>query len=123
MNKYADYNFYTNEYKGTLTEQSFNSYIIKSSKAIERNINRKLNQEIFDNLEDGDIKEKISYVACELCDYYNTFGDSTSQGKPNSISIDGVSKTNSSFASTTQNIAKKLQTIYNNLPHDWICYL
>lgn len=122
MNTYADYTFYRDEYKGTLSEQSFNSYITKSSKAIERNVNRRLNQDIFNSL-DNETKEKISYVACELCDYYNTFGDSTSQGKPNSISIDGVSKTNSSFASATQNVAKKLQTIYNNLPHDWICYL
>lgn len=122
MNTYADYTFYTDEYKGKLSEQSFNSYITKSSKAIERNVNRRLNQDIFNSL-DNETKEKISYVACELCDYYNTFGDSTSQGKPNSISIDGVSKTNSSFASTTQNIDTKLQTIYNNLPHDWICYL
>lgn len=122
MNTYADYTFYVDKYKGTLSEQSFNSYITKSSKAIERNVNRKLNQDIFNSL-DSETKEKISYVACELCDYYNTFGDSTSQGKPNSISIDGVSKTNSSFASTTQNIDAKLQTIYNNLPHDWICYL
>lgn len=122
MNTYADYTFYVDEYKGTLSEQSFNSYITKSSKAIERNVNRRLNQDIFNSL-DNETKEKISYVACELCDYYNTFGDSTSQGKPNSISIDGVSKTNSSFASTTQNIDAKLQTIYNNLPHDWICYI
>lgn len=123
MNKYADYDYYINEYKGTLTEQSFDSYIIKSSKAIERNINRKLNQEIFDNLEDEDIKEKISYVACELCDYFKTYGDNTSSGKPNSISIDGVSINNTSYANTQSANDNKLANIYNDLPQDWIRYL
>jgi hypothetical protein len=123
MNKYADYDFYVNEYKGTLTEQSFDSYIVKSSKAIERNINRKLNQEIFDNLSDEDIKEKISYVACELCDYYDSYGDITSTGNPSSISIDGVSISNNSYTSSQNENSKKLASIYNDLPQDWIRFL
>ena len=123
MNTYADYTFYTNEYKGTLSEQSFNSYVIKSSKAIERNINRKLNNDIFATL-DAETKEKISYVACELCDYYDNFGDSSSQGSPNSINIDGVSLTNSVYSNGIENDNNsKLKSIYNDLPQEWTRFL
>ena len=122
MNKYADYDFYINEYKGTLSDELFNSYIVKASKDIERNINRKLDESIFETL-DEDIKEKISYVACELCDYYNNFGDSTSEGTPNSFSIDGVSITKSNYSANSTDTTSKIRKIYEDLPQDWTRYI
>ena len=122
MNEYADYNFYVTEYRGTLSDELFNSYIVKASKDIERNINRKLDESIFETL-DEDIKEKISYVACELCDYYNNFGDVTSDGSPNSFSIDGVSITKSNYSSQNNDISTKKRHILDDLPQDWTRYL
>ena len=122
MNQYADYDYYINEYKGTLSDELFNSYIVKASKDIERNINRKLNNDIFENL-DEETKEQISYVACELCDYYNNFGDNTKSGAPNSISIDGVSISKSNYSSSNNETASKLKNIFEDLPQDWTRYL
>lgn len=122
MNQYADYDYYINEYKGTLSDELFNSYIIKASKDIERNINRKLNNDIFEKL-DKETKEQISYVACELCDYYKNFGDNTKSGAPNSISLDGVSITKSNYSSSNNEITSKLKNIFEDLPHEWTRYL
>lgn len=122
MNNYADYDFYRNEYRGNMSEQSFNSYIVKASKDIERNVNRKLDDTIFSNLDEA-TKEKISYVACELCDYYSSYGDNTSAGSPSSFSIDGVSVSQDGYSNDTQIGTAKLQRIYDDLPQDWTRYL
>lgn len=122
MNQYADYDFYINEYKGTLSEQLFNSYIVKASKDIERNVNINLNEDVFENL-NPDEQEKISYVACQLCDYFNNYGGSTGEGSPNSFSIDGVSVTQNSYASSSESYNVKLKRIYEDLPHELTRYL
>ena len=122
MNQYADYDFYRNEYKGTLSEELFNSYIGKASKDIERNVNILLNEDVFEKLKD-DVQEQISYVACELCDYYNNFGDATSDGSPNSFSIDGVSITKSNYSSQNESTTSKKKIIYEDLPQELTRYL
>ena len=40
MINYADYDFYTNEYKGSLSIDLFNSLIIKASREIDKNVNK-----------------------------------------------------------------------------------
>ena len=44
MMNYADYDFYTNEYKGSLSIDLFNSLIIKASREIDKNVNKDLTE-------------------------------------------------------------------------------
>lgn len=122
MNKYADYDFYVNEYKGTLSEELFNSYIVKASKDIERNVNIELNEDVFQLLRPA-WQEMISYVACELCDYQYNFGGNADAGSPNSFSIDGVSVTQSNYSANANDANIKLKNIYEDLPHELTRYL
>ena len=122
MENYANYQFYTNDYKGSLSEDLFNSLIVKASREIDRNVNRKLTQEYIDSL-DSDDQYKIKYTACELCDYFNVNGSNGGVGKAKSISIDGVSKTNGNANLNSSDIAKLKQNIIDNLPHELIRYL
>ena len=120
MINYADYEYYSNTYKGNLSSSLFNSLIIKASRCIDRNVNRKLSQEVLDSFEEDDL-EKIKYTACELCDFYNSEGSNSGNGKAKSISIDGVGITRNEKTETQQRTA--LRNILDNLPHELTRYL
>ena len=113
MNNYADYDFYVNEYQGTLSIDLFDTLIVKASRDIDRNINCELTREKLNSLSEKE-KYKLQYTACELVDYMNTYGSNSSNGKANSISIDGVSVTKNYRSQQEQNTTKK--SIYDNLP-------
>ncbi len=116
MNNYADYQFYTDEFKGSLSNDIFSFYIVKASRYIDRNINRKLTNDVIHSLSEDD-QNNIKYVACELVDsLYKEDNDA------NSISIDGVSISKGYYSNTNnENDIKK--NILNNLPHELIRYL
>lgn len=121
MDNYADYKFYTDEYKGKLSDDLFSSCIVKASRIIDGNVNRELNQEVIEQLSERD-QYKLKYVACELCDYINTNGSSGSGSeKASSISIDGVSIT-SDTKSETQ-IANDRSVILSELPIELTRYI
>lgn len=109
MINYADYTYYINEYKGSLSQTLFNSLIIKASREIDKYVNRKITS---DDLEEY---EEIKYVACSLCDKLNTI----SNKNVSSISIDGVSKT---FKSSSE-INKDIQNVLDNLPEELTRYI
>lgn len=115
MENYADYEFYAEEYKGSLSVDLFNFLIIKASRDIDRNINCKLNADVINSLSEED-QYKIKYVACELVDYINNFGGNSSRGKANEIRLDGVAITRNN-KSESMTIKNKSQ-IYDNLPHN-----
>lgn len=115
MENYADYEFYAEEYKGSLSVDLFNFLIIKASRDIDRNINCKLNEDILNSLSEDD-KYKIKYVACELVDYINNFGSNSSSGRANSIKLDGVAINRDTKSEVT--IIKNKSQIYDNLPHN-----
>lgn len=104
--EYADYEFYIENYKGSVGSDLFNSLIVKASREIDRNVN----QEITENM----VNDKIRYVACELVDYFNDVNNNLS-----SLSIDGVSKT----YKTSQETQKNKEHIINGLPHELTEYL
>ena len=114
MINYADYTFYTTEYKGNLSIGLFNSLIIKASREIDKYVNRILTEDAVNNLSFSD-KWQLNYVACRLCDFINENGSR----KVTSISIDGVSK---SFKSETE-IQNEKKSIINNLPLELTRYL
>lgn len=120
MINYADYEYYQNTYRGNLSSDLFNSLIIKASRCIDRNVNRRLTQDLLNNLEKDDL-ERIKYTACELCDFYNTEGSDSGNGKAKSISIDGVGITRNEKTEAQQKTA--LRNILNNLPHELTRYL
>lgn len=121
MQNYADYNFYTEEYKGTLSEDLFSSYIVKASRIIDSNVNRELTENVIESLSDRD-KYRLKYVACELCDFININGSpSLSSSGANSISIDGVS-INKTTKSETQ-ISNDKAVILADLPLELTRYL
>lgn len=107
MLEYADYEFYSNTYKGTLNIDLFNSLIPKASHEIDKAVNRELKE--------VDINDKIRFVACEMVDYLK----SKENGNVSSVSIDGVSKT----YKTNTEIKQNKQDILNGLPHDLIRFL
>lgn len=117
---YADYGFYTNEYHGSLSYDLFSSFIVKASREIDKNVNRKLTEEFIETL-DGQDQYKIKYTACELCDYFTTYGSNSSDGKANIISIDGVSINR--LNKSTEDLAKTKANIIDNLPQELIRYI
>lgn len=87
---YADYKYYSDEYFGTLPEDSFNSLVLKASREIDNNINTRLTQEKINNLEQ-EAQKQLKYTACALVDLIEK-KESGSNKKASSISIDGVKK-------------------------------
>lgn len=114
MEKYAEYDFYINEYKGNLSNDLFETLIVKASRDIDRNVNCRLTQDLLNSLSEDELYQ-LQYTACELVDYINTYGSNSSNGKANSISIDGVSINRGSKTTEVQKKAKN--QIYDNLPH------
>lgn len=110
MINYADYSYYQNEYKGSLSQTLFNSLIIKASREIDKYVNRKITSN------DLDTYEEIKYVACSLCDKLNSMPKSSNL---TSVSIDGVSKTYKSSSEVKQ----ELYDILDGLPEELIRYI
>ena len=88
---YADYEYYSKKYLGTLPEDSFNSLILKASREIDKNVNTRLNQEKINNLEE-EAQEQLKYTACALVDLIYKKQECDNK-KLSSYSVDGVSKT------------------------------
>ena len=109
MINYANYQYYTDEYKGSLSQTLFNSLIIKASREIDKHVNRQITQEDLTNY------EVIKYVACSLCDKLNTISNSNIS----SISIDGVSKT----YKNNQDVKKEINDVLDNLPEELVRYI
>lgn len=110
MINYADYSYYQNEYKGSLSQTLFNSLIRKASRIVDRNVNRKITKE------DLDKYNEIKDVVCELCDKLNSMPKSSNL---TSVSIDGVSKTYKSSSEVKQ----ELYDILDGLPEELIRYI
>lgn len=109
MINYADYQYYTDTYKGSLSQTLFNSLIIKASREIDKYVNREITS---DDLTDYPV---IQYVACSLCDRLNSISNSN----VSSISIDGVSKT---FKNQDES-HKDILDVIENLPEELTRYL
>lgn len=120
MENYADYSFYLEEYKGSLSDSLFSVLIIKASRIIDKNVNRELTESVINNLSDRD-NWRLKYVACELCDYLNENGSASSSGGASSISIDGVSINKSN--KTYDEKSKSKKEILAELPHCLTRYL
>ena len=73
MINYADYDFYANEYKGSLSIDLFNSLIIKASREIDKNVNKDLTEINIKRLTERE-QWQLKYVACELCDFLKNIG-------------------------------------------------
>ena len=116
MINYADYEFYMNTYKGSLSNDLFNSLIVKASRELDTYVNREITEDDLDNVENN-FGYKIKYTTCLLLDYLNT--EKTSKGAVKSISIDGVSKTIKGLSEIKEDKKK----IVENLPHELTRYL
>ena len=116
MINYADYDFYINTYKGSLSNDLFNSLIVKTSREIDTYVNREITEDDLDN-EEKNFGYKIKYTTCLLLDYLNT--ENKVNGAVESISIDGVSKTGKSMSDRINDKKK----IVENLPHELTRYL
>lgn len=124
MINYADYDFYTNEYKGSLSIDLFNSLIIKASREIDKNVNRKLTEANIKRLPE-DEQWQLKYVACELCDFLKNSGGNSGKYSfgADSISIDGVSISKGSNIKSEAQINKDKKSILGDLPLSLIRYL
>ena len=116
MINYADYEFYSNTYKGSLSGDLFNSLIGKTSREIDTYVNREITEDDLNN-EEHNFGYKIKYTTCLLLDYMNS--QTKINGAVESISIDGVSKTMKSLS----DIEKDKQKIVNNLPQEITRYI
>lgn len=116
---YADYEYYSKKYFGTLPEDSFNSLILKASREIDTNVNTRLNQTKINNLEE-EAQEQLKYTACALVDFINKKQENESR-KVSSISIDGVNKTYKVLSS--EDIKKEKIEILRNLPDELTYFL
>ena len=124
MINYADYDFYINEYKGSLSIDLFNSLIIKASREIDNNVNKKLTEANIKRLPE-DEQWQLKYVACELCDFLNNSGGNSGKYSfgADSISIDGVSINKGSNKKSETQINKDKKSILGELPLSLIRYL
>lgn len=114
MINYADYEFYTNVYKGSLSKDLFNSLIFKSSREIDTYVNREITEEDLDSEKNG---YKIKYTTCLMLDYLNTTKSTNSA--VNHITIDGVTKIMKDFSE----IQKDKRNIIKNLPQELTRYI
>lgn len=116
MINYADYEFYSNTYKGSLSGDLFNSLIGKTSREIDLYVNREITEDDLNN-EEHNFGYKIKYTTCLLLDYMNS--QTKIDGAVESISIDGVSKTMKSLL----DVEKDKQKIVDNLPQEITRYI
>ena len=64
---YAKFENYRIDYKGKLTQDSFDSLILEASREIDKNINTRLTQGKINNLP-KEAQEQLQYTACALVD-------------------------------------------------------
>lgn len=114
MINYADYEFYINIYKGSLSKDLFNSLIFKSSREIDTYVNREITEEDLDSEKNG---YKIKYTTCLMLEYLNTTKSTNSA--VNHITIDGVTKIMKDFSE----IQKDKRNIIKNLPQELTRYI
>lgn len=110
---YTDYNFYIINYKGELSEPSFNLLYNKAVMIIDNNVNREIVE--------TDINFKFQMIMCYIIDLQNELKENTSNLQ--AISVDGVSKTYKSTADINDNYNKELKSALNNLPHELTRFL
>ena len=116
---YVDYNYYFNDYYGTLPEDSFDSLALKVSREIDKNINTRLTQEKINNLPE-EAQDQLKYTACALIDLIFRKEENDNK-KLSSLSIDGVNKTFKVLSNDEYKKAKK--EILDNLPIELTRYL
>ncbi|MBR4486850.1 hypothetical protein IKS57_05995 [bacterium] len=116
MINYADYEFYVNTYKGSLSNDLFNSLILKTSREIDTYVNREITEEDLDN-EKNHFGYKIKYTTCLLLDLLNSLKGIN--GAVETIIIDGVHKT----LKNSSEIAKEKANIIKNLPQELTRYI
>lgn len=102
---YANFEYYSKIYYGTLPENSFNLLILKASREIDNNVNTVLNQEKINNLP-KEAQEQLKYTACALTDLISKKQDDENRNL-SSISIDSVSKTFKTFSNEEYRKSKK----------------
>ena len=116
---YANYEYYSKTYLGTLPENFFNSLILKASREIDKNVNTRLTQEKINNLPE-EAQEQLKYTACALIDLIDKKQENDNK-KVSSLSIDGVSKTFKTFSD--EEYKKSRKDILENLPIELTRYL
>lgn len=116
---YVDYEYYTDNYYGTLPESSFNPLALKASREIDNNVNTSLNEEIINNLSE-EAQDKLKYTTCALIDLFDK-KETADNRKVSSISIDGVNKTFKSTSMSELRIEKR--RILETLPNELTKYL
>ena len=116
---YADYEYYSKKYFGTLPEDSFNSLILKASREIDTNVNTRLNQTKINNLKE-EAQEQLKYTACALVDLINKKQESSNR-KITSYSIDGVTKNFKMLSD--EEYQKSKREILACLPDELTCFL
>ena len=119
MENYADYNFYQNDYKGSLSETLFNRFITEASVEIRNYINTEIADEVIEELTDEEYF-RFQYAVCSLCDFLNKNGTVASKGSANSISIDGVSISGGTSGDSYESSKAK---ILDSLPQKLTRYL
>ena len=116
---YVDYEYYSNDYYGTLPEDSFDPLALKASREIDKNVNTRLTENIINNLSEQ-AQDQLKYTACALIDLISKKSESDNK-KIDSISIDGVSKKFKTIAEKEYSQSKR--NILNNLPIELTMYL
>ena len=119
MENYADYTFYRDDYKGSLSESLFNRFITEASVEIRKYINTEITDEVKAELnEEEDFL--LQYTACQMCDFLNKNGSVATKDNGKSISIDGVSISGGSGGDSYETDKQK---IFDNLPQKLTRYL
>lgn len=112
MINYADYKFYKEIYRGSISNDLFDSLIPKASREIDEVVNKELKE--------VDITDKVRFVACELVDFLkvNELCNCNIKQKISSISIDGVSKHFVNNTKSKEELDDEKKKILNGLPQE-----
>ena len=116
MINYADYSFYSTTYKGSLSQDLFNSLIVKASREIDTYVNREITEADLTNLEHN-FGYKIKYTTCLMIDLLNSLKGVNKAVE--TITIDGVHKT----YKNSSDIEKEKKDIIKNLPQELTRYI
>lgn len=99
MVKYADYNYYKDDYGGAMPENRFNRFVIEASAYI-----RKIT---FDRIDPQRVPEEVKYACCAMCDAAFEAQETQVDGKDvKSVSNDDYSVTFADSAGSFRDAAE-----------------
>nr|DAI35445.1 MAG TPA: Head Tail Connector Protein [Caudoviricetes sp.] len=103
MKKYCDYNFYVNEYNGTMAEEDFNREVLKASAYVDMVTMNRITASVLNKYTD-----QIKLATCAACDVYYA------AEKGGEVTSETVGSWSRSYGASGMTVQQKLQDSVEN---------